>query len=90
VHIGAKTKNYVQPDLMKKIESLGPEGAEIGWVDEDKIRMHAFPPAADTRVFVCGLPGVYDKLCGPRLSPFVTKDSALGNLGYSNDMVVKF
>jgi hypothetical protein len=34
---------------------------ESGWVDADKIERHCFPPAADTAVFVCGVPGMYDE-----------------------------
>lgn len=59
-----------------------------GWVNEDKIRRHAFPPAADTRVLVCGLPGVYDKLCGPRVDPTVAPGTALHNTGYTVDGIV--
>jgi cytochrome-b5 reductase len=63
---------------------------ELGWVSEEKISRHAFPPAVDTRVFVCGLPGVYLKLCGPRTTRALSPHSALHELGYSDDMVVKF
>ena len=64
--------------------------AELGWVDELMIRKHAFPPAADTRVFVCGLPAVYESLCGPRNEPGLVKGTSLELLGYSSPMVVKF
>lgn len=69
---------------------LSPVHAELGWIDEEKIRRYAFPPSSDTRVFVCGLPGVYLKLCGPRNDPSVLEGSALHSLGYTADMVVKF
>ena len=44
-----------------------PEGwsGEVGWIDEEKIKRLCFPPAADTLVFVCGLPAMYESLCGP-------------------------
>jgi len=87
--MGAKTKSYVPPALQQKIATLG-DFAEVGWINEEKIRNHAFPPSVDTKVFVCGLPGVYDKLCGPRLSPQVAAGSALFSIGYSDDMVIKF
>ena len=88
VHMGAKTKDHIPPPTPVGFEDL--KAAEIGWVNEDKIRRHGFPPADDTRVLVCGLPGVYDKICGPRTSAEVDPDSALGRIGYSKDMVVKF
>jgi NAD(P)H-flavin reductase len=89
IHIGAKTNDYVRPCLENKLLGLGPE-AEVGWINEEKIRKWGFPPSPETRVFVCGLPGVYDKLCGPRLSSEVTKGSVLDILGYSDSTVVKF
>jgi ferredoxin-NADP reductase len=65
--------------------------AELGWVNEEKIRKHAFPPRHDgsVRVMVCGLPGVYEKICGPRHDPRVAEGSILHTLGYTDDMVVK-
>ena len=33
--------------------------------------------------------GVYDKLCGPRVERSIAAQSALSNLGYSEDMVIK-
>ena len=38
---------------------------------------------------VCGLPGVYDKLCGPRTSDELDKNSVLAVLGYNNANVIK-
>ena len=70
-------------------ETLRPQ-AELGWVNELVLRKHAFPPAPDTRVFVCGLPAVYDNLCGPRGDAALREGSALQRLGYTTDMVVKF
>ena len=40
--------------------------AETGWIDEAKVKAYAFPPSEDTLVFVCGVPGLYELLCGPR------------------------
>ena len=88
VHMGAKTRDPIPPPSPEGFAGL--RNAEIGWVNEDKIRRHGFAPSEDTRVFVCGLPGVYDKLCGPRSTAEVDPDSALGRLGYSREMVVKF
>ena len=89
VIMGAKTSDPKGPALGKKIEGI-EDKAEIGWIDEEKIRMHGFPPAEDTMVLVCGLPGVYDKLCGPRNSVSLPKGCVLSNLGYTEEMVLKF
>ena len=63
--------------------------AETGWVDEAKLKKHAFPPAEDTLVFVCGLPGMYAALCGPRNEKALKDGSTLQKLGYTADMVAK-
>ena len=60
-----------------------------GWVNEEKIKKHGFPPGDDSLVVVCGLPGVYDKLCGPRSDSNLAERSALHSLGYTKEMVVK-
>jgi hypothetical protein len=40
-------------------------------------------------VLVCGLPGVYDKLCGGRDSAAVAPHSVLHKLGYTEEHVIK-
>ncbi len=89
-HFGIKTEEYIAPPPPVGFESLVVGSAELGWIDEDKIRRYAFPPSDNTKVFVCGLPGVYDHLCGPRTTTAVKPGSALYRLGYSDNMVVKF
>jgi len=59
-------------------------------VDEAVLRTHAFPPSPDSLVFVCGLPGVYDKLCGPRTVKELAPGSYLAKLGYDSKQVIKF
>jgi len=54
------------------------------------LRTHAFPPSPDSLVFVCGLPGVYDKLCGPRTVKELAPGSYLAKLGYDSKQVIKF
>ena len=66
------------------------QAKELGWVDEAVLRKHGHAPANDVRVFVCGLPGVYTKLCGPRNDTTVAEGSALANLGFDSKHVVKF
>ena len=61
--MGAKTKSPIGPELEKKIEGLEKDTAEVGWIDEDKIKKHGYPPSNDTKILVCGLPGVYGKFC---------------------------
>jgi len=63
--------------------------AETGWVDKAKIAKYAFPPSDDTLVFVCGLPSMYDALCGPRTEKELADGTALKELGYSDSMVAK-
>jgi len=88
VHMGVKTKDYQPPPIPEGFGSIA-NSAELGWVNEDKIRRHAFPPAENTRVVVCGLPGVYDKICGPRSETHLGQCSVLRSLGYEDHMVIK-
>ena len=69
-----------------------PEGweGEVGWIDKDRVERLCFPPAEDTLVFVCGVPAMYDALCGPRGEKELPPDSALAALGYTADMIFKF
>ena len=57
---------------------------------EAVIAKYAYGPTHDSKVFVCGLPGVYAKLCGGRHTKEVVPGSALANLGYDFRHVVKF
>ncbi len=99
IHFGAKSSQYIPPPAPEGFDALcchcrdfveGCVTAEQGWINEDKIRRYGFPPSLDTKVFVCGLPGVYNKLCGARTTKMILEGSALYNLGYTEDMVVKF
>jgi NAD(P)H-flavin reductase len=89
VHWGAKSKTeYAPPPLPEGFHSLRCP-AELGWVNKEHIREHAFAAADDTKVVVCGLPGVYDKLCGERNSRGLPPHCVLTELGYTEDMIVK-
>lgn len=89
VHMGAKTKSdYVPPPLPTGFSAIA-HCASLGWVNEDKIKAYGYPPSDRTLVVVCGLPGVYQKLCGPRTDVQLSSDSALYNLGYRSEMVCK-
>lgn len=92
VIMGAKTKEeYLPPPLPKGYQELQDAGVpvELGWVNEDKIKRYTPPSSMTSRVIVCGLPSVYDKLCGPRTEEEVKQGSVLQNLGYSKENVIK-
>jgi cytochrome-b5 reductase len=67
----------------------GWDGA-LGWVDKAKIDQFCHKPAADMLMFVCGLPGLYAAMCGPRSETNVAEGTVLHQLGYTDNMVVKF
>jgi hypothetical protein len=63
---------------------------ELGWVDQPKIEKFCHKPSEDMKIFVCGLPGLYAAMCGPREEKEVAEGTVLAKLGYTRDMVVKF
>ena len=63
--------------------------AAAGTLDKAKIQKYAFPPAADTRLCVCGQPKTYAALCGAREEKGLRKGSLLHELGYTASMVIK-
>jgi cytochrome-b5 reductase len=93
-----------QPGRLKVVHVVGnrpdeprPDGwvdtpaytAEVGWVDEAKIKQYALPPSDDTLVFVCGVPAMYESLCGPRGEKELKEGCLLRKLGYTDTMVAK-
>lgn len=88
VYFAAKTNKPIAPPKPKDFESL-PTPREIGWINEEKVKKYAIEPSSFTRVLVCGLPGIYRKLCGYRDSPEIEKGSVLSNLSYTSEMVIK-
>lgn len=86
VHVIGNAPDEPLPDGFGSTETFT---AMPGWVDEAKIREHAFPPSEDTMVFVCGLPPMYANLCGPRNEKAVGEATVLGKLGYTETMVAK-
>ena len=89
VHMGIlrKAEEYIAPPPIHDIDKLRHK--EVGWVNEEQVRKYAFPPSSSTRVVCCGLPGVYEKLCGSRFDTNVQEGSVLHRLGYTEDMVIK-
>ena len=74
-----------------RYERCGTENVqyEAGWIDQRIIAEHAHPAAADTQLFVCGLPAMYSTLCGPRTEADIATGSVLHRLGYTEEMVAK-
>ena len=88
IHMAANRKaEYKPPPLPINYEQL--KHKELGWINESIIQKYSYTAAIDTKVIVCGLPGVYDKICRPRFETELTENCALYNLGYTNDMVIK-
>lgn len=85
-------KHPAQLKLHYVLSDGAPEGwaGEVGIVDEDKISRLCAAPAADTLVFVCGVPPMYDSLCGPRNEAELADGTVLKKLGYTQEMVFKF
>ena len=49
------------------------------------VQKYCFPPAEDTLLFVCGLPPMYNALCGPRTEKELKEGTVLHSLGYTTD-----
>ena len=77
-----------EPEGFRDLPTSPSQAREVGWVGRACIEKHAFAPSPDTLTFVCGLPSVYDSLCGPRGDPEVA--GVLRDLGYAAADVVKF
>ena len=71
-----------------------PKGwtGECGWVDSEKVARLGLSPTADgsSAAFVCGLPALYDTMCGPRDEDGLRAGTVLHRLGYAAADVVKF
>ena len=59
-----------------------------GFISEPLLRQALTPPDADSALFVCGPPPMYEDLCGPRGVKEIT--GVLKKLGYRDEQVVKF
>ena len=69
-----------------------PEGSPWsgarGHITRELVETHLPPPSEDCAIFVCGPPGMYGALCGPRNQPQLA--GLLAEMGYSAEQVVKF
>lgn len=96
VKMGAKgttttLEELKKPPVLPGYEDLpvsANQNKALGWVGRDVIQAHAFPPHPHTLTYVCGLPSVYNALCGPRDDPACS--GVLADLGYDATHVVKF
>jgi ferredoxin-NADP reductase len=96
----SKGSEYIPPSVSKDFQDFNAL-KEVGWVGYDHIEKHqalsplmndavdGIPGNVRTRAVVCGLPAVYEKLCGSRFDNEVPKDSVLGCLGYDSSNVLK-
>ena len=60
-----------------------------GLITRKLIEAHLPAPTDDVVIFVCGPPGMYESLCGPRNEPQELK-GILAEMGYTAAQVVKF
>ncbi|XRB04122.1 NADH-cytochrome b5 reductase 2 [Pycnococcus provasolii] len=87
---GKPCKRRKFPDPVN-FDQIPVEKRERGWISEETIAKHGFPADDPThRVMVCGLPNVYRTICGPRGTKDLAPGSALANLGFTKEQVVKF
>ncbi|RLV96495.1 NADH-cytochrome b5 reductase 2 [Spathaspora sp. JA1] len=65
---------------------------KVGYVTKDFLASELDKPSADTKIFVCGPPGLYKSVSGPKVSPTDQGEltGALAELGYSKEQVFKF
>ena len=74
--------------LSEEPESSAWAGAR-GYITRELIEANLPAPSEDCTIFVCGPPGMYDSLCGPRNEPEELK-GILAEMGYTAAQVVKF
>jgi len=63
---------------------------ENSWVCEPYFSKYCFAPADDTCVFVCGVPPMYNSICGPRDVKEIAEGTIMHKLGYKDSSVFKF
>ena len=77
----------------KHVLSEEPDGSPWpgarGLITRELIEEHIPAPTEDVVIFVCGPPGMYESLCGPRNEPQELK-GILAEMGYTAEQVVKF
>ncbi|EGW30434.1 NADH-cytochrome b5 reductase 2 [Spathaspora passalidarum NRRL Y-27907] len=65
---------------------------KVGYITKDFLASELDKPSSDTKVFVCGPPGLYKAVSGPKVSPTDQGEltGALAELGYTKEQVFKF
>ena len=66
-----------------------PIQLDSGRIGRGKIEQYLPPPAPDVLLFVCGVPAMYDELCGPRTEKDLPDGCVLQAMGYTSEMVAK-
>lgn len=63
-----------------------------GYIDKSFLKEHLAGPSADSKVFVCGPPPMYNSISGNKVSPSDQGEvtGILAELGYTKDHVFKF
>jgi len=85
---------YVLGETASQTTSAGWSSTDVytatsGWIDQAKVAQFCHPPSEETMVMVCGVPAMYEALCGPRQDRALAKGSVLEQMGYSDTMVAK-
>lgn len=62
---------------------------ERGFINKQLVETHMPAPAADTQLWICGPPAMYNALSGPRDEPAVVA-GLLAEMGYNAEQVYKF
>lgn len=63
-----------------------------GYISESFLKENLPKPSGDSKVFICGPPGLYKALSGPKISPTDQGEvtGTLADLGFTKDHVYKF
>lgn len=64
----------------------------VGYISKDFLQKNVAQPSKDTKVFVCGPPGMYEAISGNKVSPADQGEvtGALAELGFNKEHVFKF
>ncbi|CDK30054.1 unnamed protein product [Kuraishia capsulata CBS 1993] len=64
----------------------------VGYISADFLKANLPQPSEDVHIFVCGPPGLYNALSGPKVSPTDQGEltGALKELGFNKNQVFKF
>jgi NAD(P)H-flavin reductase len=63
---------------------------EVGHVSKHHVEKYAHSPKSSTLVFLCGVPGMYETMCGPRTEDELKPGTVLDQLGFKTRQIYKF